>query len=328
MELNDRSTIWPYDERGEPSEFFYTRYAHPAGAAAEAKLGELEGGEALLFASGMAAETAVVLAFARPGLKIALAEGAYFGTSVLFRTLEPWGLEFVEYDQTGPTPDGVEIVWVESPANPTLTTPDWEALRDWKAAGDSNAGTGPPRLIVCDATVATPIYLRSLDEGADIAIHSGTKFLTGNHGALLGAAVTRDPERRKVLHHLRTQTGSVASPHSAAALVAGLDSLPGRMRHITESSTELARRLDRHPAVKLVRYPGYSGLISFDVADPRRVETSTRVIMNATSLGGVTSTMESRHRWEGDRIPTGLLRLSVGLEDVDELWADLEEALA
>jgi cystathionine gamma-synthase len=322
MELNDRSTIWPYDEQGEPREFFYTRYAHPAGAAAEAKLGELEGGEALLFASGMAAETAAVLTFGRPGMTIALAEGAYFGTSVLFRTLEPWGLEFVEFDQTGPPPENAEIVWVESPANPTLTTPDWEALREWKAR------RAHPGLIVCDATVATPIYLRALDEGADIAIHSGTKFLTGNHGALLGAVVTRDPERRKALHHIRTQTGGVASPHSAAALLAGLESLPGRMRHITQTSTELARRLDEHPAVELVRYPGYSGLISFDVADPRRVETSTRVILNATSLGGVTSTMESRHRWEGDRIPTGLLRLSVGLEDVDELWADLEGALS
>ncbi len=176
--------------------------------------------------------------------------------------------------------------------------------------------------------MATPIYLRALDEGADVAIHSGTKFLTGNHGALLGAAVTRDPERRNALHHIRTQTGGVASPHSAAALLAGLESLPVRMRHITETSTELARRLDEHPAVTLVRYPGYSGVISFDVADPRRVETSTRVIVNATSLGGVTSTMESRYRWEGDRIPEGLLRLSVGLEDVDELWADLEGALS
>jgi cystathionine gamma-synthase len=249
-------------------------------------------------------------------MTIALANGAYFGTSVLFRLLEPWGLRFVEFDQTGPPPPEAELVWVESPANPTLTTPDWEALR------------AHPGLVVCDATVATPIYLRALDEGADVVIHSGTKFLTGNHAALLGAAVTRDPERRKTLHHVRTQTGGVASPHSASALLAGLDSLAGRMRHITETSTELARRLDEHPVVELVRYPGYSGLISFDVPDPRKVETSTRVIVNATSLGGVNSTMESRHRWEGDRIPAGLLRLSVGLEDVDELWADLERALS
>jgi cystathionine gamma-synthase len=100
------------------------------------------------------------------------------------------------------------------------------------------------------------------------------------------------------------------------------------MARITESARELARRLEAHPAVETVRYPGYSGVISFDVADARAVETSTRTIVNATSLGGETSTIESRHRWEGDRIPGGLLRLSVGLERVDVLWADLEQALA
>ncbi len=316
MELGDRSTIWPYDEQGEPREFFYARYAHPTGAAAEARLGELEGGEALLFASGMAAETAVVHTFARPGTTIALAEGAYFGTSVLFGLFEPWGLRFLEYDQTGPPPAEAAIVWVESPANPTLTTPDWEALR------------AHPGLIVCDATVSTPVYLRALDEGADVVVHSGSKFLTGNHGGLLGAVVTRDPERRQALHHVRSQTGGVAAPHSAAALLAGLESLSERMARITETATELARRLGVHPAVELVRYPGYSGLISFDVAEPRHVETNTGVIINSTSLGGVHSTMESRYRWEGDRIPEGLLRLSVGLEDVEVLWADLEGALS
>jgi cystathionine gamma-synthase len=97
-------------------------------------------------------------------------------------------------------------------------------------------------------------------------------------------------------------------------------------RH-TETATDLARRLEAHPAVANVRYPGFSGLISFDVEDPRAVETSTELILNATSLGGARSTMESRHRWEGDRIPSGLLRFSVGLEDVDALWADLAQAL-
>ena len=99
------------------------------------------------------------------------------------------------------------------------------------------------------------------------------------------------------------------------------------MRRITGTATELARRLADHPAVEHVRYPGYSGLISFDVAEPREVETRTRVITNATSLGGVNSTIESRHRWEGDRIPVGLLRLSVGLEEPEALWEDLAGAL-
>lgn len=312
----ERTTIWPYDERGEPREFFYTRYAHPTGTAAETRLGELEGGDALLYASGTGAATTVVLALARPGTTIALAEGAYFGTAVLIREFEPWGVNLVEYDQTGPPPADADIVWVESPANPTLTAPDWDAL-------DSHPGT-----VVCDATIATPVYLNALDRGATVVIHSATKFLTGSHNALLGATLTRDPELARRLRELRSRTGITASPETAAALLAGLDSLDRRMTRITVTASELALRLADHPAVELVRYPGYSGVISFDVADPRAVETATRVIMNATSLGGVNSTMESRHRWEGDRIPRGLLRLSVGLEDVEVLWDDLATALS
>ena len=316
MVIVDRHTIWPYDERGEPREFFYARYGHPTGAAAEERLGEVERGEALLFASGTAAATAVLLTFARPGMQIALAEGAYYGTSVLFRRFGEWGVELVEYDQTGPPPADADIVWVEAPANPVLTLPDWDALR------------AHPALVVCDATVSTPVFLRALDEGADVVVHSATKFLTGSHSALLGATVTRDPEWTAALRTTRSTTGAAASPDSAAGLLRGLDSLSRRMKRITGTATELSRRLEEHPAVDRVRYPGFSGLISFDVANPREVETRTRVITNATSLGGVNSTMESRHRWEGDRIPEGLLRLSVGLEDVEELWLDLEEALS
>jgi cystathionine gamma-synthase len=314
----DRSTIWPYDERGDPGDFYYSRYAHPTGAAAEERLGALEGGDALLYASGMAAETAVLLALARPGATVALAEGAYFGTSVLLRELARWGLAHVEYDQTGPPPDA-DLVWVEAPANPTLTLPDWEALREHAESHDA--------LVVCDATLSTPVYLRALDEGAHVVVHSATKYLTGTHDALLGATVTRDPDTTARLRELRDRTGGVAAPDAAARLLESLDTLEPRMRRHTESATEIARRLRAHPAVANVRYPGFSGVISFEVADPRAVETATRTILNATSLGGARSTMESRHRWEGDRIPRGLLRLSVGLEDPDELWTDLEHAL-
>jgi cystathionine gamma-synthase len=315
MEPVDRSSVWPYDERGEPREFFYARYAHPTGAAAEARLGGLEGGDALLFASGTGAATAVLLALATPGATVALAEGAYFGTSVLMRELERWGLRLVEFDQTD-APPPAELLWVEAPANPVLTMPDWEALR-------AHGGR-----IVCDSTVATPVYLRGLDRGADVVIHSATKFLTGDRRALLGATVTRDPALTARLHEMRTRTGIAAAPDAAARLAESLDTLEERMRRHTESATELARRLGGHPAVERVRYPGFSGLISFDVADPLAVETATRLIVNQTSLGGVHSSIEGRHRWEGDRIPHGLLRLSVGLEDVDELWADLEQALS
>jgi cystathionine gamma-synthase len=315
METIDRSTVWPYDEAGEPREFYYARYAHPTGAAAERALGALEGGDALLFASGAGATTAVLLAFASPGDTVALAEGAYFGTGVLIRELERWGLRLTEYDQTGPPPPEAEIVWLEAPANPILTLPDWEAVR----AHDG--------LVVCDATASTPVHLKALDEGADVVVHSATKYLTGHHDALLGATVTRDPARTARLHDVRTRMGITASPDAAASLIRGLKTLAVRMQRQTESATELARRLEGHPAVEHVRYPGFGGLISFDVADARAVETATHLIANATSLGGVTTTMESRHRWEGDRIPRGLLRLSVGLEEVESLWDDLDRAL-
>jgi cystathionine gamma-synthase len=314
MEPVDRSTIWPYDESGEPGRFYYSRYDHPSGVAAETELGRREGGDALLYASGMGAATTILLALARPGTTVALAECCYYGTSKLLGLLDRWNISYVEYDQTGPPPEA-DIVWVETPANPVLTMPDWEPLREH------------PGLVVCDATVATPVYLRALDEGADVVLHSATKFLTGGHDALLGATVTRDPELSARLREYRGSAGIVSAPDAAAALVRGLDTLDARMARHTETATELARRLGEHPAVSVVRYPGFSGLISFDVEDPRRVEISTELILNATSLGGAHSTMESRHRWEGDRIPKGLLRFSVGLEDVEALWADLARAL-
>jgi cystathionine gamma-synthase len=311
----DRTTVWPYVD-GEPGGFYYARYAHPTGAAAEAALGALEGGDALLYASGMGAVTTTLLALTSPGSRVALAGGVYFGTGKLLEELARWGVETVEFDQTEPPPDA-DLVWVEAPANPVLTMPDWEALRAHRG------------LVVCDATVATPVYLRALDEGADVVVHSATKFLTGHHDALLGATATRDPKLTDRLRSIRGLTGITAAPDTAASLLRGLETLETRMRRHTDTAAELARRLEDHPAVVLVRYPGFSGLISFDVAgDPKPVETATTLIANQTSLGGVRSSMESRHRWEGDRIPRGLLRLSVGLEDPDALWADLEQALA
>ena len=132
----DRSTVWPYDESGKPREFYYSRYDHPTGVAAEHALGELEGGEALLYASGMGAVTNVLLTFARAGTRIAIADGAYFGTSKLFGMLAGFGIEYVEYDQTGPAPDA-DIVWIEAPANPTLTAPELGSCSTATAASSS-----------------------------------------------------------------------------------------------------------------------------------------------------------------------------------------------
>ncbi len=315
----DRSSVWPYVD-GEPGEFLYSRYAHPTGVEAERQLAALEGapeGQALLFASGSAAATALLLALLEPGQAVALAAGAYFGTGVIMDELGRWGLEHVEFDQTGPPPDGVDLVWLEAPSNPFLTMPDFEAAAAY------------PAPVVVDSTAATPVHLRPLEHGADFVLHSATKYLTGHSDALAGAIVSRDREAHERLWRFRQRTGPTCTADVAALVSRGLKTLRIRVERQTVTARDLAARLDRHPAVETVRYPGFGGLMSFDVrGEALAVETATRVIRNATSLGGVESSMESRHRWEGDRVPKSLLRLSVGLEDADELWADLEQALA
>jgi cystathionine gamma-synthase len=328
----DRSTRWPYVD-GELGEFSYSRFDHPAGVAAERALGELEGGQALLFASGMAAATAAVLALSGPGKTIALGQGCYYGTTKLFELLAPWGVRFVEYDQSRPPPPDADLVWVEIPGNPLLTVPDLEAA------------AAHPATVVCDATAATPILCRPLEHGVDVVLHSVTKYLGGHHDTLLGALAFGDAELHDRVKAVRMQTGAIASPDSAWLLSRSLKTLELRVLRQSETALELARRIARHPAVLTVRYPGlepdplaarylsggFGGLLSFDVADAdaaRRVETAPRLIANATSLGGVDTTIEGRFRWEGPRIPPGLLRLSVGVEDVETLWADLEQALA
>jgi cystathionine gamma-synthase len=313
----DRSATWPYED-GEPGRFSYARADHPTGAACEEALGALDGGHALLYPSGMGAVTTVVLTMLPPGGTIALAEGAYYGHRVLFDHLAPWGVNVVEFDQTGPPPANADLIFLEAPANPLLTMPDLHAAA---------AHSAP---VVCDATVATPLRLRPLEQGADVVLHSATKILAGHDDVLAGVTVTRNPELRDRLHLTRRLAGIVASADTAWLVYRGLETLEIRLARQEATARQLAERLAAHPAVKTVRYPGFSFLVSFDVADGKAaglVERALRVVENATSLGGTRSKLEARHRWEGDRIPTGLIRLSVGLEEQETLWSDLEAAL-
>jgi len=195
---------------------------------------------------------------------------------------------------------------------------------------------------VVDNTVLSPLLLRPLEHGADFVLHSATKVLAGHHDALLGVVSCAREEEAARLAAFRTASGIVAAPDPAWLMLRGLKTLAVRVERQSASALELARRLSDHPAVERVRYPGlddpvaaryvtaFGPLLSFDVADGDhavRVERSLRVIENATSLGGVASTLEARARWEGERIPPGLLRLSVGLEHVEDLWEDLEQAI-
>jgi cystathionine gamma-lyase len=192
----DRSTAWPYED-GEPGPFTYSRFSSPTIAEAERRLGELDGGDALLFSSGAAASTAVVLALLSPGQTVALAEGAYYGTGKILEALERWGVRHVEFDQTGPPPADADLVWLEAPSNPFLTMPDFDTA------------AAHPGLVLCDSTAATPLNVRPLDLGCDLALHSATKFLAGHDDALIGAVVCRDPVLYDRLADFRKRTGPV-----------------------------------------------------------------------------------------------------------------------
>ena len=307
MEPLDRATIWPYRE-GEPGELYYQRYAHPNALAAEAKLAELEGGEALVFPSGAGATTALVLALLEPGQTIALAEGGYYGTGVLFDALERWGVRHVEFDQTGPPPEGVELVWLEAPSNPFLTMPDLEA-----------AVASPARVVV-DSTAATPSTSARSTPARTSPSTARRSTSAATSDVLLGAVACRSAEDAERLREFRSRTGIVAAPDPCWLLSRSLKTLRVRMEPTPQARQRLpsgcaTTQRSRSSAIRVSG--GYFRSTSRRRA-ARKVETSLRTIENATSLGGVESVLESRTRWEGDRVPPGLLRLSVGLEDVDE----------
>jgi cystathionine gamma-synthase len=330
----DRATIHAYED-ATPGPVYYQRSAHPVGLDAERVLGELDGGHALLFPSGSGATIALLLALLGPGATVAVAAGGYWGTVALLEgELARWGLNIEAFDQTGEPPNA-DLVWLEPCANPMMSFPDLNtAIAQAHAAG---------AVVVVDNTVLSPVLLRPLEYGADFVLHSASKILAGHHDALLGVVTCARAEDHARLAAFRGASGIVAAPDPAWLLARGLKTLALRVERQSHTALELARRLVSHPAVLRVRYPGlgpdpvaaqyvdaFGPLLSFDVADAEaaeQVERSLQLIENATSLGGVASTLEARARWEPARVPPGLLRLSVGLEDVEDLWADLARAL-
>ena len=329
----DRATIHAYED-ATPGPFFYQRDAHPVAAEAERLLGDLDAGHALLFSSGAGATTALMLALLAPGATVAVADGGYFGTVALLEgELGRWGLGVEVFDQTGEPPNA-DLVWLEPCANPMMSFPDLD-----EAIGSAHASGA---VVVVDNTVLSPVLLRPLEHGADFVLHSATKILAGHHDALLGAITCARAEDHERLGEFRTLSGITAAPDPAWLMLRGMKTLALRVERQSAGALELARRLVGHPAVERVRYPGlgdpvagryaaaFGPLLSFDVADgdaARTVEGALALIENATSLGGTATTLEARARWEPARVPPGLLRLSVGLEDVEDLWADLKGAL-
>jgi cystathionine gamma-synthase len=308
----------------------YGRYGNPTWAAFEEALGALEGGRCLAFASGLAT-VSTVLDLVGQGATVVAPRHAYNGTVMQLADLEARGrltARLVDVTDTRAVVeacDDAALVWLESPTNPALEIAEIETI----AAAAREAGA----YVVVDNTFATPLRQRPLTMGADLVVHSATKYLSGHADAVLGAVVTTDDELYDVLKGRRDLVGAIPGTLESWLALRGLRTLHLRVDRAESSATELARRLDEHPAVAEVRYPGFGGIVSVVLAGGAEaadlVTRSTELWVHATSLGGVESTLERRRRWrtEPPTIPEGLVRLSVGIEDVDDLWDDLASAL-
>jgi cystathionine gamma-synthase len=307
----------------------YGRYANPTWTAFEDALGDLEGGRCLAFASGLAA-VATVLDLVGLGEKVVAPRHSYNGTIGQLGDLEARQrirselVDVTDVDAVVKACDDAALVWLESPTNPAMEVVDLPRIIDAAHRAGAN--------VVVDNTFATPILQQPLDLGADLVVHSATKYIAGHSDLLMGAICTRDDELHGILKGRRDLLGAVPGPFEAWLALRGLRTLAIRVETAQRNATELADRLRAHAAVKEVRYPGFGGMISIVLADADaadRLTHGTRLWVHATSLGGVESTFERRRRWkvEPSTIPDALVRLSVGIEDVEDLWEDLESAL-
>ncbi|WP_141789011.1 trans-sulfuration enzyme family protein [Oryzihumus leptocrescens] len=312
----------------------YARAGNPTWTAFEDALGALEGGTALVFASGMAAVAAALSLAPERGVVVAPTH-AYNGTGSILGDLADAGrleVRRVDISDTAAVVaalDGADLLWVESPTNPMLEVADVPALV--AAAHERGA------VVVCDNTFATPLVQQPLADGADVVMHSVTKFLSGHSDVVLGATVTAPTGRGRALQdrlaHHRLIHGAIAGPVETWLALRGMRTMHLRVERATANAAVLAERLGGHPAVERVRYPGFGAVVSIEVCGgaeaAERVSAAVRLWTHATSLGGVESLVERRRRISTEplTVPENLLRLSVGVEDVEDLWRDLDRAL-
>lgn len=308
----------------------YGRYGNPTWEMLESAVGALEGGVATSFASGLAA-VAAVLDQVPDGGVVVTSPDCYYGTLSLLSRLEARGrlsvrqVRLTDEAAAEEAIAGADLCWAETPTNPLLSVVDLPGL----AGRCARHGV----LLAVDSTLATPILQRPLESAADLVVHSATKYLSGHSDLLLGVAVTRDPDLSDRLLSVRSTQGSVPGTVEAWLALRGLRTLHLRVERAQENAAELAARLAGHPAVTRVHYPGLGAMVSIelagDAAGAEKVTAATQLWVHATSLGGVESSFERRRRWPGEstEVPETLLRLSVGVEDVDDLWSDLSEAL-
>lgn len=325
----------------------YGRYGNETWSALEDAISSLEGGKTLLFSSGMAAISAV-FSLLPEGAVVVAANNGYQGTTTLlkkFHESEKLKVRFVNLANTDETLSviaGAQMLYLESPINPLLEIVDLPKII---AAGKA-AGCG----VAVDNTLATPLLQNPLALGADIAIHSVTKYLSGHSDLILGSLSTNDQVLYGRLEQSRRYGGGIAGPFETWIALRGLRTFAIRMQRSQENALELANRLSKDSRVLKVRYPGlvtdpfhqlaksfmkgFGAMISFEVnASVDQIDlmcNSSKLITNATSLGGVESIWERRRRWatESQSVPENLIRFSVGIEHIDDLWADIQSALA
>jgi cystathionine gamma-synthase len=313
--------------------------------ALEEILGGLEGGQALTFASGMAA-IAAIFDQLPAGAVIALPDDCYQGVAALAeagQVRERWTVHRIPLTDNESwlrITRSADLLWLESPSNPLLQVADLDLL--------CAAPRKPGAMLAVDNTFATPLNQRPLDLGADLSVQSGTKFIGGHSDLLLGVVTTRDPQLAAAIRASRDLTGATPGTLEAFLAIRGLRTLALRLERAQANAMALAERLSQHPHVTCTRYPGltshptheaarrqlkgYGTIVSFDVAGDAaaadEVCANLRLILHATSLGAVESTIERRARIPGQQhLPPSMLRLSVGVESLEDLWADLDQAL-
>ncbi|WP_182353983.1 trans-sulfuration enzyme family protein [Flaviflexus huanghaiensis] len=332
-----------YRNAGTEPGNIYARWNTETWHPFEQTLATLEGAEhpALVHSSGMAAITTALHA-ARPG-RIVVPRHAYHASLVVARDMaqreggEVIAVDIANTDEVISSLPGASAILIESPTNPMLELADIPAI----AAAAHDAGA----LVIVDNTFATPLGQQPLAMGADIVVHSATKYLAGHSDVILGAALAATEELHHTMWDFRTRTGSVAGPFETWLALRGMRTLSLRFERITANASELARRLSEHPLVEAVTHPTLPdhphrerapkgcGVLTLRPVGGReaadRVVEATKLWLPATSLGGVESSLERRRRLadEAETVPEDLLRLSCGIEDIDDLWEDVDQAL-
>ncbi|MET0161301.1 MAG: PLP-dependent transferase [Microbacteriaceae bacterium] len=309
----------------------YARAGGPAWEPFEAAVAALEGAAgAVSYASGMAAVHAVIDLLPRGGA-VGVPRGVYFEAAEALRRAAGDGrFTVVELDGSPASPQArtmladCDAVWVENLTNPLLEAVDVRAVA---------AAIRPGGIVVVDSTLATPVLAHPLADGADVVLHSATKQLSGHSDALIGVAAANRPELLDALRRARTERGAVPGTLEAFLALRGLRTLALRVERAQSNAAELAARLEGHPAVERVRWPGWGTLVAIEVRGGAKAAEAVadRVALwtHGTSLGDVTSLLERRRKFPSEctDVPEGLLRLSLGIEHVEDLWADLDGAL-